>query len=434
MAPAKFSRRFSISAGQLFAVLAAFFLLTFGTLVVLVVLDQQQVMSSAKKLRDETVPKIIRFQRLARNIEQLRQQGERVFTAATPQARQQAMFVAMLVASHPSVLEHPPSAALARETESFLNDVMHRSATDAKAFVTYSEEWQRLSSRLSVQADDVSIHGINLANADLSEMDAAMEVARYKLLGAFGLVALFLLLFVIMLRRHLIYPLQRIDRTLSGLGVDQPPPTFPPSAMREIQAVEAAIGELYASLLQNEEARFALEELANKDGLTGLINRRHFLSLANAEVLRGQRYERRQTVGMADLDFFKALNDTHGHAAGDEVLRQLSALMCETFRQSDLVCRYGGEEFAFLFPESGLIEAQLLAERLRISTAAHKINLPDGQVTSITMSIGLADASNCPLETALNRADEALYEAKRQGRNRVVLFQQKDLPGLFDKS
>jgi len=410
-----------IRAGRVFSLLAGLFVLTFGVVVVLVVLDQQRVIESTRHLQEQTVPEILRYQRLARNLEQLRQEGERVFTATTPQARQQAMFVVMLVASHPSVLEHAQSAALARETERFLNDVMHRAASDSKVFTTYRDEWLRLSARLSVQVEDVSIQGVNLASSDLNEVSGAMLLARYKLMAALGLVGLFLLLFLFMLSRHLIHPLQRIDRVLSGLSVEHPSPVFEPSAMREIHAVEEAIGELHASLVQNEKARFALEELANNDGLTGLTNRRHFLLQANAEVQRGQRYERSLTVGMADLDFFKNLNDTYGHAAGDSVLRSLAGLMRETFRQSDMICRYGGEEFAFLFPETTLTEAQVLAERLRSRCAGYEIILADGRQVGVSISIGLADASRCSLETALNRADDALYEAKHQGRNRVVL-------------
>ncbi|MDP2868058.1 MAG: GGDEF domain-containing protein, partial [Methyloversatilis sp.] len=139
------------------------------------------------------------------------------------------------------------------------------------------------------------------------------------------------------------------------------------------------------------------------------------------ELQRAQRYRRPVTIGMADLDLFKKLNDTYGHAAGDTVLRAFSALIQESMRQSDMVCRYGGEEFAFVFPEITLAEAAKLAERFRAACAEHDILLSDGQVVRVTFSMGLADASALSLETALNRADEALYEAKRQGRNRVVV-------------
>jgi len=408
-------------AGRAFSLLAVVFVLSFGAMVLLIGLDQQRVIDATSRLQEQTVPEIIRYQRLARNLEQLRQEGERVFAAATPQARQQAMFVVTLVASHPSVLEHRESAELARQTERFLGDVIRQSAHDDKAMAASFEEWQRLAARLGLLVDDVSIQGINLATSDLGDVSAAMGLARIKLTVALLVVGIFLLIFLVLLRVHLIHPLQRIDQALSELSVDRPAPEFKPSTMVEIQVVEEAIGELHASLIQNEQARQTLENLANKDGLTGLTNRRHFMLTADAELQRAQRYRRPVSIGMADLDFFKKLNDTYGHAAGDTVLRAFAGLMLETLRQSDLVCRYGGEEFAFVFPESSLEEASRLAERFRASCAEHDIRLADGRLVRITLSMGIADASACPLEEALKRADEALYEAKRQGRNRVVV-------------
>lgn len=413
--------RKGIRAGRIFALLAGIFALVFGAVVLLIALDQQRGIDATTRLQAETVPEIIRYQRLARNLEQLRQEGERIFSATTAAGRQQAVFVATLVASHPSVLEHREAADLARQTERFLSDVVRQAAKDERAPGANYDEWQRLSARLSVMVDDVSIQGINLASRELKDVEAAMHLARLKLSAALLVVGLFLLAFLALLRTHLIHPLQRIDRALSNLSVDRPAPDFQPSAMVEIQGVEAAIGELHASLLQNEEARLVLEKLANKDGLTGLPNRRHFLLLADAELQRAQRYRRPITVGMADLDFFKKLNDTYGHGAGDTVLRAFATLMQESFRKSDLVCRYGGEEFAFLFPESSLADAEMLAERFRERCADHDIRLPDGRLVRVTLSMGLADAAEHSIELALKQADDALYAAKRLGRNRVVV-------------
>ncbi|PKO91468.1 MAG: hypothetical protein CVU16_07820 [Betaproteobacteria bacterium HGW-Betaproteobacteria-10] len=410
-----------IRAGRAFALLAVIFVLTFGIMAVLIVLDQQRVIKATARLQEQTVPEIIRFQRLARNLEQLRQEGERLFAATTPQARKQAIFVITLVASHPSVLEHRESAELARQVERFLVDVVRQSASDHLALANNYEEWQRLAARLGLLVDDISVQGINLAYVDLGDVSVAMRQASFMLTAALIMVGLFLVVFLILLRVHLIHPLQRIHRALSELGVDRPAPAFKPSAMLEIHAVEEAIGELHASLLKNEEARLALEKLANKDGLTGLTNHRHFMLVADAELQRAQRYQRPITVGMADLDCFKQINDTYGHAAGDTVLRTYAALMLDTLRQSDLICRYGGEEFAFVFPESPLPETAKLAERFRALCADYDIRLADGRLIRVTMSIGLADASDCPIEVALKRADEALYEAKRLGRNRVVV-------------
>uniref|UniRef100_Q47IV4 diguanylate cyclase n=1 Tax=Dechloromonas aromatica (strain RCB) TaxID=159087 RepID=Q47IV4_DECAR len=408
-------------AGRAFGFLAALFVLAFGLAVVLLAMDQQRVIDANAHLEEQTVPEIIRYQRLARNLEQLRQEGERIFAVSSHASRQQSMFVVTLIASHPSVLEHPGAAKLARETEQFLGEVVRQSVRDEQRPAIHYQEWQRLASRLGIQVDDVSIEGINLATSDLNVAADAMRLARYKLIIALLLVGLFLLAFIVLVRRHLIQPLQRIDHALSNLSAASPLPDFDTSRMLEIQAVEEAIREHHDLLIQNEQARQVLEKLANKDGLTGLMNRRFFMQSAEAELQRAQRYRRPVTVAMADLDFFKKLNDTYGHAAGDAVLCAFADLVRDSSRQSDLVCRYGGEEFAFLFPEISPTEAEALAERLRASCANAEIGLPDGRTVKVTVSMGLADASECPIEIALKHADDALYEAKRLGRNRVVL-------------
>ena len=408
-------------AGVAFAALAVVFIVTFGVMVGLLWVDQQRVIDTANRLQSKTVPEIIRYQRLARNLDRLRQEGDRVLLLTSPAERQQAMFVATLVASHPSVLDHAQAATLARQVEGFLSETLRRTMAEGRVPAASFAEWQQLSANLGRLVDDVSVEGINLAAGDLGEVSAAAKLARLKLTVALVVVGIFLLLFLVLLRVHMIHPLQRIDKALSKLGVDRPAPEFEPAAMAEIQAVEEAIGKLHTLLAENEQARQALETLANRDGLTGLLNRRHFMIIAEAELQRAQRYRRPVTIGMADLDLFKKLNDTYGHAAGDTVLRAFAALIQESMRQSDLVCRYGGEEFAFVFPEIKLADAAKLAERFRAACADHDIRLADGQLVRVTFSMGLADASEVSLETALNRADEALYEAKRQGRNRVVM-------------
>ncbi|MBL7650177.1 MAG: diguanylate cyclase, partial [Candidatus Hydrogenedentes bacterium] len=163
-----------------------------------------------------------------------------------------------------------------------------------------------------------------------------------KLMAVLLLVGLFLAVLAVLVRHHLIHPLQRIDHALSGLSAEKPAPVFNTSRLLEIQAVEEAIREHHDLLVQNEEIRRGLESLANKDGLTGLMNRRHFMHSAEMELQRSQRYRRPVTVAMADLDFFKKLNDTYGHAAGDSVLKAFAERVREALRQSDLVCRYGG--------------------------------------------------------------------------------------------
>ena len=415
------SSQLRFRASRAFALLAGVFALIFGLLLALLARDQQLVVEATDRLQQQTVPEIIRFQRLARNLEQLRQEGERIFAVNSPEARQQAVFVVTLVASHPSIIEHPQSAALARETERFLVEVNRQANENPAMLKDKYQDWVALASRLSLQVDDVAIQGINLTTADLTSVSRLMQTSRVKLIGALVLVGAFLLLLVFLLRKYLIRPLQKIDRQLSELSIERPEPEYPLTPITEIFSIEEASKRFHASLVENEHARHELEKLAHRDGLTGLINRRYFMLRAEAELLRAHRYERSVTVGMADLDFFKRINDTYGHAAGDVVLKTFAQMLLDSVRQTDLVCRYGGEEFAFVFPESTVEEARMLAERFRQRFSEYDIRLPDGGVVRITLSIGLADASRCPLEVALRHADDALYEAKHQGRNRVMI-------------
>ena len=410
-----------VSANRAFVLLATAFALLFSAVVALLAIDQHRVLQASERLQKETVPAIVRFQRLARNLDQLRQEGERLFSSGTPEGRQQSLFIVMLVASHPSILEHPQAAETARDTENFLVETSRLAGQDPTLLKARHGEWLHYSKRLSLLVDDLSVQGTSLATEDLDDMVAVMRLARYKLMGALALAGGFLLLMIVLLRRHLIGPLQRIDHALSSLGVDQPAPEFPDVRLTEIHAVEEATKRLHASLVSNEAARRELELLANRDGLTGLINRRHFMLMAETELQRAQRYGRPIVVALGDLDYFKRLNDTYGHGAGDAVLRTFAALLSDSVRQSDLVCRYGGEEFAFLFPESSVEQARVLVERFRQRFAEHDVRLPDGLLVRVTLSIGLADASHCPIEIALQRADFALYEAKRLGRNRVIV-------------
>ena len=404
-----------------FVILATTFALLFGVVVALLAMDQHRVLEASQRLQQDTIPQIIRFQRLARNLEQIRQEGERVFSATTPEGRQQSLFLIMLVASHPSILEHPQSAEAARDAERFLIETGNLASGDRSQISQRHAEWQNISKRLSLLVDDLSVQGASLATDDLNEMVAVMQLARAKLIGALILVGGFLLLLILLLNRHLIRPLQRIDQTLSSLNVDQPAPEFPDARMAEIHAVEQATRRLHDSLAANEAARRELELLANRDGLTGLINRRHFMVIADAELQHTQGQGWPAVIALGDLDYFKRLNDTYGHAAGDTVLQAFALLLEESFRQSDLVCRYGGEEFAFLFPDSTVEQARALADRFRQRVADHDIRLPDGLLIRVTLCIGLADASKSTIESALHDADFALYEAKRLGRNRVIV-------------
>ena len=170
----------------------------------------------------------------------------------------------------------------------------------------------------------------------------------------------------------------------------------------------------------------AIESMAITDALTGLLVRRYFLELAVEELQRSARHRLPCTVIMADLDFFKAKNDTYGHLVGDVVLREVAQLLHKNLRGIDLIARYGGEEFVLLLVETAPDHAAPIAERLRQLVEAHQIRAYD-ETLSQTVSLGIAGfpEDGQTLEDLIARADEALYAAKHAGRNQVVRWKEK---------
>ena len=162
-----------------------------------------------------------------------------------------------------------------------------------------------------------------------------------------------------------------------------------------------------------------LRELAMIDSLTGVLNRRAFLDHADGEWVRHRRHGHALACAMIDVDGFKKINDTFGHAAGDAVLQHIGALVRATLRASDLPARLGGDEFIALMPETNLEGAMATAERLLGRVAARPLTVLD-QSFATTLSIGVAGAESCAsLEELMARADAALYRAKKEGRARV---------------
>ncbi len=166
-----------------------------------------------------------------------------------------------------------------------------------------------------------------------------------------------------------------------------------------------------------------LSEMATRDALTGLLDRREATRLLDEEILRARRYQRPLALLWIDLDHFKQVNDRLGHAAGDAVLRGLSGLLSTKVRQVDLVSRFGGEEFVVVLPEMDAAQAEQSAERLRQLVASTPLQLDDGRSVDLTMSVGVAifpdDGEDAPKLIAA--ADRAMYQAKASGRNRVVM-------------
>ena len=167
-----------------------------------------------------------------------------------------------------------------------------------------------------------------------------------------------------------------------------------------------------------------LAQLASHDGLTGLLNHRTFLERLSEKVAEARRYRRALAVIMLDLDYFKALNDRYGHPLGDRMLEQVARTLEAELRETDLVGRYGGEEFVVAMPAADPEEAQRrgheVAERLRQASAG--LRLEEAPEVRVTASVGIACTGSKGSNAAdlIRRADEGLYEAKEAGRNRVV--------------
>ncbi|MGE5546716.1 MAG: diguanylate cyclase [Solirubrobacterales bacterium] len=175
-------------------------------------------------------------------------------------------------------------------------------------------------------------------------------------------------------------------------------------------------------ITERKQMERELRRLATTDPLTGAANRRHFMGLAGSEADRAARYHHPLSVLMVDVDHFKRINDSHGHAAGDEALKVLVASCGSVLRDVDVLGRLGGEEFAVLLPETDADGAHEVAERLRQAVAAIRVPLADGGDLGFTCSVGFAarpPGGEETFEAMMKRADQALYRAKQAGRNRV---------------
>ena len=164
--------------------------------------------------------------------------------------------------------------------------------------------------------------------------------------------------------------------------------------------------------------------LATVDPLTGVLNRQALIGRIEAELERASRYSRPLSLVLVDLDHFKRVNDTHGHSAGDTVLREFAKVLQSNVRAVDIVGRYGGEEFMLVLPETDSDAAATMAEKLRRVVAGRQIRIQDGNVLTITMSAGVAGGlgPHLHLEALINDADAALYSAKALGRDQVYVF------------
>jgi two-component system, cell cycle response regulator len=222
-----------------------------------------------------------------------------------------------------------------------------------------------------------------------------------------------------------------VEDKVHGLQVGADDYLPKPFSKRELEArIFAALRnkttqtELVERNRQLESMLHHVESLAITDPLTGIFNRRRFADVLRREVAVTRRYKNCLSLLMIDLDHFKAVNDRFGHDAGDEVLRAVASALTSGLREVDLAARYGGEEFAIVMPQTSKANAAIVANRIaaQIAFLEHSFQ---GETVMLTASMGIADIADLKVvdaENLVKAADVALYEAKRAGRNRIVLY------------
>jgi diguanylate cyclase (GGDEF)-like protein len=220
------------------------------------------------------------------------------------------------------------------------------------------------------------------------------------------------------LKHHLSIPVRASGRAVGILNLIVPTErTFDDDSIRLL----SLYGDQFGGAIERARLFEEVHTLAITDSLTGLYNRRHFYTLAEAEMERIFRYHHPLSIAMLDVDWFKSINDTYGHLAGDQVLRAVARICKEEIRRIDILGRYGGEELIALMPETSHESAVLVMERLRQHVSDAKIHTLRGTI-QVTISVGMShlrEDEQTDLQKLIDQADQALYEAKQGGRNLV---------------
>lgn len=226
---------------------------------------------------------------------------------------------------------------------------------------------------------------------------------------------------------HVIVPLKQGGATLGTLNlVSNPEAPFTEDELRLFRT----IGSQFSAAIERARLLEGLKQQAITDSLTGLLNRRHFYTLAQREMDRLWRYHHPFALIMLDIDHFKLINDTYGHTVGDMALMEVARSCQETLRHVDVLARYGGEEFLILMPETNAPSAVQVAERLRLKISDLKIETDKG-IVRITASLGvllIKEDNRQTLDQMIEQVDQAMYRAKRHGRNRVAIWHTPSLP------
>lgn len=212
--------------------------------------------------------------------------------------------------------------------------------------------------------------------------------------------------------------------TTLSIAVDQTDDIFDRNLIQQVYLGMFSLGVLGLSvgfiLLTNERLRAELEFMATRDPMTGAFNRRAFFSQAAVEWARSTRAHRPLAAITSDIDFFKKVNDKYGHHVGDLVIKDFTVRASHMLRLPDILARFGGEEFVILLPDTGMVEAMNVAERIRREIETHRNKALPAYTVSLGLSVAQGDVGQASdVEALIAEADAALYRAKQRGRNRV---------------
>lgn len=286
------------------------------------------------------------------------------------------------------------------------------------------------------------LHWAILSEMETAEAYHSLEGLEKRILGATLILIVFMtgagVLSARVLVRKILRPLEHLTKHTRDIAQGHDLECVEIGGYREIESLGEnfnqmvqRVNELNSDLNRKVEERTAalnqavleLEEMSRRDPLTGVYNRRHLQEQGAIEISRSLRYELPLTLVMFDVDHFKSVNDTYGHGVGDEVLKAISSYVQQQLRVTDLFARTGGEEFCLLTPGSDMEGTNKLVERLRVALGEME-HCAGGKTLRVTCSFGIVamESQNATLEGLMQQADEALYQAKREGRNRTIRF------------
>lgn len=260
-----------------------------------------------------------------------------------------------------------------------------------------------------------------VVKVDRSEALALIPQLRNLLLSVIAFAAILITFVSFMLARSITNPIIVLTKAASRIKNGDLSQKVVIKTKDEIATLSESINEMTDHLISSNNR---LKKISIEDALTGLYNRRYFMENLEVEVERAARYKTGLVLCIFDLDYFKQVNDTYGHQAGDMILREVGGMLRENARMSDMKCRYGGEEFAVILPSTDTQAAHLACERFR-QKLENTVFSYQGSEFKMTISIGIASLDQTKalnsVEELVNLADTALYLAKAQGRNRTCI-------------